>query len=427
MANVDKRNADLLHLHPVVRKRVEAVLKQLAAENIPFQVFEAYRSPDRQRHLFAQGRTRPGAIVTKAKPWQSYHQYGMAVDFVLFINGQWSWDDKGAKAAWWKRLHQVGREHGLEPLSWETPHLQLAKSSMKDLYAGRYPAGGDETWAENFEAAIISWNGSPSAPPVPAEIPERPSLDLTAVAADAADADDTIDLDGTPQMGKADWHNQFGGIEWRYDGGGVYVREHADGKEPLRTGGPPLTCRAIWQLCGEHIVAAARKHGVPLELIMMTIATETGFARKFGFTGPHTFRWEPHVKVADVSPPLMGDYSAGPMQTLATTARWIIKKQHLEYDPFLVAPVFKIRPAPPEKIPLYDLRVSIDIGTAVLNQRLSLTKDDPILVAATFNSGGVRKGAGNRWHLRSHGNHLDRAAEWYGDACAVLKDVRNSG
>jgi len=41
------------------------------------------------------------------------------------------------------------------------------------------------------------------------------------------------------------------------------------------------------------------------------------------------------VYVNDVNPPTFGDYSAGPMQTLASTARDVIKRMQLHYpDPF---------------------------------------------------------------------------------------------
>jgi peptidoglycan L-alanyl-D-glutamate endopeptidase CwlK len=119
-------------------------------------LFEGYRSPRRQQLLYAQGRTLPGPVVTRALPWKSYHQYGLAADFVLFENGQWSWDTSGAKAAWWKRLTGIGRELGLEPLSFEMPHLQLAGLKIEDLAIGRYPAGGDATWKTALDSALAS-------------------------------------------------------------------------------------------------------------------------------------------------------------------------------------------------------------------------------------------------------------------------------
>lgn len=58
-----------------------------------FLCYEAYRSPQRQHELTLK---RP--VVTKAKPWRSLHQYGLAADFVPWVrhengNGTWSWDE----------------------------------------------------------------------------------------------------------------------------------------------------------------------------------------------------------------------------------------------------------------------------------------------------------------------------------------------
>lgn len=168
---------NLEHLHPVFREKVQALSQKLAAENLPFRLFEGFRTPQRQRQLYSQGRTAPPwSIVTKARPWQSNHQYGLAADFVLFENNEWSWDDSGSRGKWWSRLHELARQVGLQPLSWELPHLELVGLVTSDLHAGQYPPGGDETWAENLEAAIYSWSGDPEAPPLPRELPDRPAL-----------------------------------------------------------------------------------------------------------------------------------------------------------------------------------------------------------------------------------------------------------
>jgi hypothetical protein len=58
----------------------------------PIAIFESFRSPLRQGQLFEQGRSQPGKIITNAKPWASWHQYGLAADIALFQNGGWSWD-----------------------------------------------------------------------------------------------------------------------------------------------------------------------------------------------------------------------------------------------------------------------------------------------------------------------------------------------
>jgi hypothetical protein len=228
-----------------------------------------------------------------------------------------------------------------------------------------------------------------------------------------------------PRPGGATWHRQFNGQEWRYDQRGVYLRGASDEGQLLRTTGEPVTAREIFRLYGHDILAAATKHSVNPALIMMTIATETAFARDQQFTGPKTFRWEAQVVNTDVSSSFAGSYSAGPMQCLATTTREMLVRFGTSFgmtqQPFTVAPALNPQPLPPPAAhPLYDAATNIDIGTAEIRMRFNRTGDDPILVAAAFNAGSLREDAASPWGLHAHGDHLDRAARWYGDACEVL-------
>jgi peptidoglycan L-alanyl-D-glutamate endopeptidase CwlK len=167
------RNTDLDLLHPVLRDAVTAVQSDLEAAGIPLFVFEAYRSPRRQAFLFAKGRTTPGPKVTFAQPWQSYHQFGLAVDLVFGGPGKWSWEEPHAGD--WKRMHEIAKHHGLMPLDFETPHVQLAGTSSNALREGHFPSDGDETWAENMAAACAHWDSTPAAPPAPT-IAEKPAV-----------------------------------------------------------------------------------------------------------------------------------------------------------------------------------------------------------------------------------------------------------
>ena len=159
---------DLDDLHPHVRTVVRGALEDLVHENLPFQVYEAYRTPQRQHSLFRQG------SVTKADAWQSYHQCELAVDLVFKDDREWSWDASGRCDALWRRMNDIGRAHGLEPLSWEKPHLQLPGVRLADLRAGHYPPGGDESWAAAPTEAIENWPSG--APPLPHIGMERPAI-----------------------------------------------------------------------------------------------------------------------------------------------------------------------------------------------------------------------------------------------------------
>jgi peptidoglycan L-alanyl-D-glutamate endopeptidase CwlK len=97
--------------------------------------------------LYAQGRSKPGKVVTNAKGGQSYHNYGLAIDIVLLIdkdkNGSFetaSWDvrtdfDKDAKADWMEVVQifkRYGYEWGGEWKFKDDPHFQ--KSFGKSIY-----------------------------------------------------------------------------------------------------------------------------------------------------------------------------------------------------------------------------------------------------------------------------------------------------
>jgi peptidoglycan L-alanyl-D-glutamate endopeptidase CwlK len=76
-----------------------------------------------QADLFAQGRTKPGKIVTKANAGLSMHNYGLAVDIVLIVdkdgNGSYesaSWDTKadfdGDRKSDWMEVVDVFKQYG---------------------------------------------------------------------------------------------------------------------------------------------------------------------------------------------------------------------------------------------------------------------------------------------------------------------------
>jgi len=235
-----------------------------------------------------------------------------------------------------------------------------------------------------------------------------------------------------PRPGAGDWTSRNGGRQWRYDERGVYTHDVSDGNRPWRSPGAPVTVGKIWSLMGEFIIKFGEKHKVNPALILMTIATEVGIYSDSDFTGPPTFRWEAAVMNTDVEPKFPGSYSAGPMQTLATTARETIarfgREWDLEYDPLEVAPALLSEPySPPDRMQMYDYAVSLDLGCAEIRRRWQTTFDNPVLVAAAYNAGGIyppRPGSSsNPWRIRVTDDHLDRAAKWYGDACAVLAEA----
>lgn len=84
-------------LHPKVRDDFSNFITEAEdALNITIRVTQGMRTFAEQQELFDLGRTKPGKIVTKAKPGSSYHQYGLAVDLVELIGDgvDWNYDMK---------------------------------------------------------------------------------------------------------------------------------------------------------------------------------------------------------------------------------------------------------------------------------------------------------------------------------------------
>jgi len=99
----------LLQLKPEFREKVKKLLTKAKKEGIELRVTSTYRDCDEQNELYAQGRTKPGKIVTNAICGKSAHNYKVAVDLVEFKNGKPIWENPN-----WERIGQLGESVGLE-------------------------------------------------------------------------------------------------------------------------------------------------------------------------------------------------------------------------------------------------------------------------------------------------------------------------
>lgn len=107
------------------------VEKVMESKGVTVEVISGLRSWAAQAALFAQGRTKPGRIVTKARPGSSWHNYGLAIDLGLFKNGVYL-DEKQPSQAdkLYAEIGKLAEDHGIEWAgNWksfkETPHFQV--------------------------------------------------------------------------------------------------------------------------------------------------------------------------------------------------------------------------------------------------------------------------------------------------------------
>lgn len=124
-------------LHPKVRKEVAEIINECNASltgKAQVRVAQGLRTIAEQAALYAQGRTTAGKKVTNAKAGQSIHNYGLAVDIVLIINGtQASWDTAkdwdNDKVADWYECVKIFAKYGWDwGGNWKTfkdlPHFE---------------------------------------------------------------------------------------------------------------------------------------------------------------------------------------------------------------------------------------------------------------------------------------------------------------
>jgi peptidoglycan L-alanyl-D-glutamate endopeptidase CwlK len=160
----------LKKVHPELASRVREVANALAQGGISIEVVQGLRTIAEQDALFAQGRTKPGLVVTRARGGQSNHNYGLAVDVVPFTNGKPQWD--APNSVW----VAIGAEGGKQGLEWggnwkkfiDKPHLQLGGLSIKQCSTLYRKGGLEAVWAE---ASRLLGGAKPSPKPAPTPTP----------------------------------------------------------------------------------------------------------------------------------------------------------------------------------------------------------------------------------------------------------------
>lgn len=194
------------------------------------------------------------------------------------------------------------------------------------------------------------------------------------------------------------WKRYSSSVRWRLMPEGIEV----EGDGIRGSGGEPVTVRRIIDRFGSSIEIAAAHYLVPAELIVATIATESG-------GNPNAERHEPGFSSYDATP---GRVSIGLMQTLLSTARMMIGSDTAAQD-------------------LRTPHTSIMAGTAYINHQAPITFLDPPRVACAYNAGGVYPQAaeGNRWKMRQFpigtGKHADRFVLWFNDCMAIYNSQQS--
>jgi len=148
---------DITLLHPELQEIIKSFLTDCQKAGLPVLITETFRTAAEQDTLYAQGRTKPGGIVTNCKgaDYASLHQWGAAFDFCRNVKGQEFNDSDG----FFKKAAAIAKQKGLDwGGDWsglvDKPHLQMKKFSpdgtakwLKQKYA-------------NPQAFMKTWNGA---------------------------------------------------------------------------------------------------------------------------------------------------------------------------------------------------------------------------------------------------------------------------
>jgi len=171
-----------------------------------------------------------------------------------------------------------------------------------------------------------------------------------------------------------------------------------------RSDGTPATVTKIIKQFGKEINKWGNIYGVPPELIIATIATES--------SGLITARREePGFHSEEVTPDRI---SAGLMQTLLSTAREALGENDIDCRWLEI----------PEN--------SIQAGTAYIYRQRPITLFNPPVVAAAYNSGGVylENRITNPWKLRCYpigtGHHITKFVMWFNDCVYVMNERKGN-
>ncbi|GAA0597661.1 peptidoglycan L-alanyl-D-glutamate endopeptidase CwlK [Virgibacillus siamensis] len=146
---LEKNQPETKQFDPVVAKKTKKLVQEAAQHGISVVITEKFRTKKEQNELYAQGRTASGNIVTYAKGGESYHNYGLAVDYALKNdNGEIIWNtsydgNNNGQADWFEvadLAKELGFEWGGDWRNPDFPHLQMDFGlSIRQLQDGLRP------------------------------------------------------------------------------------------------------------------------------------------------------------------------------------------------------------------------------------------------------------------------------------------------
>ncbi|MFP7225669.1 M15 family metallopeptidase [Priestia filamentosa] len=139
----ERSEKKVVGLHQTIASKALQLVEMAYNKGYYIAITQGLRTFPEQDALYAQGRTKPGKVVTNAKGGQSIHNYGFAFDFAVF--------DENQNPVWtgntYNKVGALGKQLGLEwGGDWKNfkdlPHFEYTFAlTLKQLQAGKRPPG----------------------------------------------------------------------------------------------------------------------------------------------------------------------------------------------------------------------------------------------------------------------------------------------
>lgn len=118
MDRISVQRIELLHpkIKSIALEAYATAFSELRGDAFP-RITQGLRTFEEQQEIYDQGRSKPGKIVSNAKPGSSFHNYGLALDFCLIVNDrEISWnmvkDYDGDKISDWMEVVNIFQRFG---------------------------------------------------------------------------------------------------------------------------------------------------------------------------------------------------------------------------------------------------------------------------------------------------------------------------
>lgn len=165
-----KSATTLSGLMPIVREAAEKLIERCYNRGVCIRITQGLRTYQQQDELFAQGRTKPGAVVTNARGGHSNHNFGVAIDFVLLVGGYDTHADKDCdnQADWMEVVEEAKKVGFAWGGDWKNftdlPHFEMTFG----ISTAGYRAGWRPTQAQ-IDGARAKINAGDEEPMTAAE------------------------------------------------------------------------------------------------------------------------------------------------------------------------------------------------------------------------------------------------------------------